>query len=172
MRYAALIIAVLLSSCYSERKARSQFGKAAAAYPLVAAEYCGITFPPKDSLIKGDSVVTFDTLFVGGSVRFDTVTLRGLSDTIRITKIVQLPGAVITQRIFIHDTLQVVNTAALKACEIALHQSVVNEGIERTSAAKWQKIAKKRFWILFGIGLVGVAFIANKVYRTITKPKI
>lgn len=172
MRYYFLIVAVLLSSCYGERKARSQFGKAAAAYPLVAAEYCGITFPPKDSLIKGDSIVTFDTLFVGGSVRFDTLTLRGLSDTIRITKIIELPGKVITQRIFIHDTLQVVNTAALKACEIALHQSVVNEGIERTSAAAWRKKAKQRFWILLGIGIVGIALIANKVYNRFAKPKI
>lgn len=172
MRYYILIVAVLFSSCYSERRARSQFGKAAASYPLVAAEYCGITFPPRDSLIKGDSVVTFDTLFVGGSVRFDTVTLRGLSDTIRITKIVQLPGTVITQRVFIHDTLQVVNTAALKACELVKDQAVFHLTEMTAASNAWEKKAKKRFWILFGIGLVGVAFIANKVYRTITKPKI
>jgi len=61
---AALII-LAFTSCYSERKAKSQFSKAAIAYPKIPADYCAVTFPVHtvtDSSAYNESLKTIDSL--------------------------------------------------------------------------------------------------------------
>jgi len=58
-------VIIAFTSCYSERKAKSQFSKAAVAYPKIPADYCAATFPvhnTTDSSAYLESLKTIDSL--------------------------------------------------------------------------------------------------------------
>jgi hypothetical protein len=162
-----LMLVALLSGCYSQRKAKSQFAKAATAYPEIPADYCARIYPSKDSLIKGDTVATFDTIYTGGETVFDTVRV---GDTIRIIKTVQLPGTKIIERYFVHDTLQVVNTAEIDLCRIEMHKAINLATDYKKKYEKWEAIAKKRFWIIAGMGFVIALGLFGFLRKKLTKP--
>ena len=154
-----ILTALALAGCYTQQKARQQFGKAAAAYPLIPAQYCAVTYPPKDSLIKGDSVVTFDTLW--GAGRVDTL-YSFHRDTVYIT--MTRPGKTIIQTVRVTDTIQIVNTAALSACQI---ENGDLSGLLKAKTAeydKWREIARTRFWIILGLGVLIVGYAGMKIY--------
>lgn len=69
-------------------------------HPEVAAEFCAKEFPVKDSLIKGDSIILYDTLWGLSDPVIETVTKN---DTVTITK--TLPSKVITKTVHIRDTI-------------------------------------------------------------------
>ena len=150
MKWHVIILCILLSGCYNQRKATSQFGKAVTAYPKIGADYCAITYPPKEKLIKGDSVIVLDTIYTGGETFFDTVYTS--PDTVLITKTVTLPAKVINKTITLHDTLVVENTAALKSCQLDNSKMLSLLHDKTKEADKWRKTAKKRFWIIAGMG--------------------
>ena len=144
MKY--LILLILLSGCYNQRKATVQHGKAVATFPAIGADYCARAYPAKDSLIKGDSVIVFDTLYVG-EVLFDTVTVN---DTVRITK--HLPGKVITQRIRVVDTFRVVDKASLDLCSIE-RGSAITQLEKKTGEYDKMKTGRNK-WRMIAIGLM------------------
>jgi hypothetical protein len=147
-----LFILSLLSSCYTERKARGQFSRAAVGYPIIAAEYCAMTYPPKDTVITGQTVTQTDTLWADSSVVIrDTIRNR---DTVYIHTVERLPGQVITRTVLRTDTVFKTNTAAVDACNIALRAAVLSEQTLRKERDKWRAIARKRWWIIFGMGAV------------------
>src|SRR6188768_1720920 len=114
MKKWAFILLIGLASCYTEKKARNQFSKAAIAYPRLPADYCATTYPVKDSIIT-DTLITTDTLYIEGQDLTDTIRLN---DTVRITITKQLPGKIITNTIHVTDTIYRENTAATAACRI------------------------------------------------------
>jgi len=164
MKY--LILLILLSGCYSRKVATKQHGRAVSTYPDLAADYCARIYPAKDSLIKGDSIVVTDTIYTGGLTSFDTTIIM---DTKYITKTIQLPGTKIIERIFKTDTVVRVDKAALDLCSIERGKALTIATDKTKEADKWRKIAKKRFWIILGMGagiaLGIVALIRKKVVR-------
>ncbi len=155
------IACLLLTSCgYPYRKAQAQFGRAAATFPELPAGYCARVYPPKDSLIKGDTVTTYDTLWGEGH----TDTLYSFHrDTVRL--IIYKPGQTIVQTVRVTDTLRVVNTAAVDACRIDNTRLVRLQAEDRLTADKWRAIARKRFWIILGLGagiVLGIFLIVRK----------
>ena len=65
-----LVLFVLsLCGCYPMQKAKKQFGKSVTAYPIFGANYCALTYPVRDSSVKGDSAEykksrrAFDSLY-------------------------------------------------------------------------------------------------------------
>lgn len=161
---------VFFSSCYTRKKATTQYGRAVATFPEIAADYCARTYPPKDSLIKGDTVTTTDTIYTGGNVSFDTTIVM---DTKYITKTIQLPGTKIIERITVHDTIVRVSTAAVDLCAIERRNAIMLATDKTKESDKWRKIAKKRFWIILGMGAVmslGIfALIKRKIAKTVPK---
>lgn len=160
------LVAVLLSSCYSKRKATSQFSRAAVAYPELPADYCAKTYPVKDSLIKGDTIVVTDTIYTGGNVSFDTTIVM---DTKYITKTIQLPGTKIIERIYKTDTVFRENKAALDLCAIERRNALQLATDKTKEADKWRKIAKKRFWIILAMGASMALGIFAMVRRKVVK---
>ena len=144
-----LFALVLLTGCYTLPKATRQHGKAVATFPAIGADYCARTYPPRDSVIKGDSIVTLDTLYIGGEIINDTTVLR---DTIRITKVVQLPGREVTRTVIRVDTVRLVNTAAVDLCRIQQGQAVAALEKEQARADKYRKRATT--WMLVALGLL------------------
>lgn len=149
MKILIILCLVLLTGCYNQRKATVQHGKAVATFPIIGADYCARTYPARDSLIKGDTVLNFDTIYVAGETYLDTVRI---GDTIRITRTVQLPGTIIKERYYIHDTVIKVNTAAVDQCAI-LRDQAINIATDKTKeAAKLKKSSNK--WRMIAIGLM------------------
>ena len=167
MRY--LFLLVLLSGCYGLKKATVQHGKAVATYPELGADYCARIYPSKDSIIKGDSIITFDTLWQDGEIHFDTIYSR-LRDTVFITQFT--PGKTVFQTIWAVDTIFQTNTAALDLCSIERGKAITLLEAKTAESDKWKKIAKKRFWIILAMG-AGIAlgiFVAfrKKLIKQVT----
>ena len=164
---AIILVTILTSSCYNQRKATQQFSRAAVAYPKLPAEYCAITYPVKDSIIK-DTLITTDTLLVPGQDITDTV--RSL-DTIRITTVKYLPGKIITNTFHIVDTIYKENTAALKVCQ--LDNSIMTDLLSKKTAEadKYHGQSTKRGYIMWGLLLLIALVIGFKTYNSL-KPKI
>jgi len=161
-----ILIVLAFTSCYSERKAKSQFSRAAVAYPKLPAEYCAITYPIKDSIIK-DTLITTDTVLVQGQDITDTI----FGDTIRITTVRYLPGKVITNTFHITDTIYQENTEAFKACQ--LDNSTIADllRMKTKESDKYKGQSTKRGWIMWGLLLLIALIIGFKVYGFF-KPKI
>jgi hypothetical protein len=153
MRY--LILLILLSSCYNQRKATLQHAKAVAAYPEIGAAYCSRTYPPKDSTTPGTVVTRIDTLWGAGDITTDTIYLEG--KPVQVTKVVTLPGKVIRETYYRTDTIYRVDNAAVDLCRIREGKAVNALQKEQARADKYQGKAKSRLWIIIGLAMaIGV----------------
>jgi hypothetical protein len=160
-----LIGALSALGCYNQRKATNQFSKAVVAYPKIGADYCGDAYPVRDSIIKGDSILTTDTVTYFEQLS-DTVMIHDF-DTVRVYITKTLPAKIITNTIHTIDTIIKEGggtLAKLTSCQIdnsRLTQLLVTVTADRD---KWQGKAKTRWWwiaLLIG-GIVGT--IAIKIF--------
>lgn len=144
---------ILLCGCYTRNKAQQQFARSTVTYPEIAADYCGRTYPVRDSFIRGKDVMKTDTLWGDGEtiVLRDTIRSR---DTVFIKITNQLPGKVIERTYYRTDTIKIENTAALDLSRIEMNKAINLASDKTIEADKWRKIAKKRFWIILGMGAV------------------
>lgn len=166
MRRGLIIILVIVSSCYNQRKATTQFSKAAVAYPIVASQFCAITFPPRTVTIKGDSIVLHDTLTKVGETVTDTIISF---DTIRITKTVTLPSQIITRTVHITDTITVENTAQLKTCELERGKVVDLLTESNRDLLLFKGKAKTRGLVMWSLLALVVVLVGWKIYGLINK---
>lgn len=145
--------AVLFSGCYSLNKAKSQFGRATVAFPELPADYCARTYPPKIQVVNGKDSVRVDTLWGAGELVVIRDTMRA-RDTIWIKTVERLPGQVVTRTVLRTDTVFQENRAALDLCGIERGNAILAAERSYKEATKWRAIAKKRFWIILGMGFV------------------
>lgn len=158
------ILTFFVQSCFTPYKATRKFSKINTIYPEIVDEYVANHFPIKDSLIKGDTVLTFDTLYIAGELQTDTLITK---DTVFIIK--TLPPKLITKTIHIHDTI-IKEGGATKA---KLELSEINNRKLTTLLEKktneYDKVKKKRDWwrivalCCMGIIGIGVFFKVKKV---------
>ena len=123
----------------------------------VLAELCSTRFPVSDSLIKGDTVVIYDTLW---GIEYRTDTLISEPQVITETKTVTVPKLV-TKYLTIRDTIVRENTAKVavlnnsnrKLAEINadLSQKLVRISAERDTFKHERNKWKLRFFLLLGI---------------------
>lgn len=158
-----VIITVLLPGCYNQRKATSQFSRAAIAYPAIPAEYCATMFPAKDSTIR-DTTLISDTLYIEGETTTDTIKVN---DTVRITTVKTLPGQTITNTVHIRDTVIRENTAAVKAANIERGKVTDLLVLQTASTGKAKK--QRNIWMI--IAICSLAVNAIGIYLKF-KPKI
>ncbi len=168
--FVILIITGLFGACNPSKKAQRELEKAKQVLGNnygEAAKFCAEKFPDKTEYIKGDSVVVFDTLYVGGDVVFDTVETK---DTVYITQ--TLPGKVITKTVRITDTIKIEDRAKLVAANVLLNEQIgynavlKNENAElKKNLSEWKAKAKKRFNLWFII----VALVAWNFRKHIFK---
>ena len=165
----ALFLIMLLISCNPSKKAQRELEKAKSILSgniVEAARFCRDKFPDKTEYIKGDSVVIFDTLYVG-EVVFDTLETK---DTVIITK--NLPGKVITKTIRITDTIKIEDRAKLIAANADLNDKIGEVAVLKNdvselkkNVAEWKEKAKKRWWLW----VIIVALIGWNFRKTIFK---
>lgn len=161
MKY--FILLLLLSSCYSQRKAEIQFGKAVTTYPVIGADWAKTAYPIKERLLPGktDTLQTFDTLYGAGTI--DTLITR---DTVTITKTVtKLIHD--TRTINVHDTLIQENTAALSACEARQAAVIDTQASDRRDLDAWKSKAKTRFWWILALLIIISGYITGRITKKI-----
>lgn len=149
-----------LLGCYTSKKAKEQFNKAALNYPEIPAEYCADQFPVKDSVIT-DTLRTTDTLYVEGLS--DTVMIQDF-DTVRIFITKTLPGKVITNTVTIRDTIIRENTAKIAACEIDKSKLINITVGQAAEINKYKGKAKTRAYIMWGLILLLISIIGLNIW--------
>lgn len=155
---ALLLILMALASCYSARK---QFAKAVTHSPELAATYCAITYPIKEKIIAGETVTLTDTLW---STEFTTDTVVR-NNTVYVTK--YLPGSTIRETVIRTDTIVKENTAAVEAERLNNKTLTGVLGDTTGERDKWRNIAKKRFWIIAGLGFAMALGIFLRIKKVI-----
>ena len=156
-----LIFLLLLTSCVTPKKAVDVLSRPK--NEPVLSELCAVRFPVKDSIIKGDSVILFDTLW-------ETFTDTLISEPQVITEIKTVPK-IVTKWVTIRDTIVRENTArvAVLGSQIAklneanrnlvelngdLSQKLVRISDERDTFKHERNKWRLRFFLLlFGVGL-------------------
>ena len=154
------LVVLILSGCYAPKKAVDVLSRPK--NEPTAAAFCSQKYPVRDSIIKGDSVVRYDTLW---GVVTDTVTgdqqVLIYTDTVRVPKLV-------TKTITIRDTVIRENTAKVsflnsqieKLKKLSQAQDELIEILEKESdffKSERNKWKLRFFLLLFGVGLVYAA---------------
>lgn len=155
MKHLALILAISLSSCYTQHRATRQILKAQVHYPAIVADHCATIYPPKVdtferiSYKQGADVLHYDTI----KIDCDSVIKQDI-------KIVRVP--VVKERVRV-DTVQkevvrtVENTAATKAAQIKAYDLTLKNN-ELQDKITRLKTAKRYLWIAC-IVLAAIVFI-------------
>ena len=159
-------VLIALFSCNTERRAQKKDEKAV--QRLLARDkmddYCADLFPVKDSLIKGDSVVIFDSLYLPGENTTDTLIEK---DTVRITITKTLPSKTIIKTVYKTDTIIRQDNAALNALRDD-NRKLVDLLAAETAESKKQKGRANKFllWFLIAVG-AGAMYIFLKFKKII-----
>lgn len=127
-------------------------------HPEVLAPICADEFPVKDSLIKGDSIVLYDTLW-GIKIESDTVVTK---DTVRITN--TLPAKIITKTVTVVDVVYRENTARVSQLlnqvgdcnKTVIRKDVKIDDLEQSLSAMKKARNKWRLWLFIAIGAAGM----------------
>jgi len=154
MKY--LLILLLFTGCYNQRKAAVQHGRAVTAFPEIGALYCAITYPVKERVLAGKDSIVIDTLWADSSTTTiirDTLRSR---DTVWIKTIQQMPGQVINRTILRVDTVIQEDQAKLSLCSIERGKAIGMLEQKTIESDKWRRIAQRRLWIIIGMG-AGIA---------------
>ena len=161
MKY--LLIILLFASCNPLKKAQQTFD----ANKPAAAEYCADRFPVKDSLIKGDTLVTTDTLYVreyDHRVTVDTVLLptMPITNTRYITKTIRITDTVIRR----DNAREQVLANQIRQCndvqiELIDKNTRLSEQVDemKSKRDKW----RLRFFILLGLTIAYVGLRIKKL---------
>ena len=159
MRY--LIIILLFASCNPLKKAQQTFD----ANKPAAAEYCADRFPVKDSLIKGDTLVTTDTVYFKeyeNVITVDTFRTAPVTNTRYITKTIRITDTVIRR----DNAREQVLANQVRQCN-DLQIELVNKNTRLSEQADEMKGKRDkwriRFFILLGLTIAYVGLRVKKL---------
>ena len=149
---------MILSGCVSPKKAVDVLSRPK--NEPVAAEFCAAKYPVKDSIIKGDSIVHFDTLW-------ETYTDTLISEPQVIIETKLVPKTVL-KTVTVRDTIIRENTAKISVLgrQISILYDTnynLTKRLEKTTTERndFKKASDKwklRFFLLlFGVGLAYAA---------------
>lgn len=161
MRYLVIItLTILFAGCATQRKAEKFYKK----NPIELAKKCATEFPVRDSLIKGDTIINYDTLW---GLEYRTDTLISEPQIITETKTVTVPKLV-TKYVTVRDTIVRENMARIISLSHQVDERQREANRYFKDAAEYQELAKvfrqernkwklRFFLLLFGVGLAYAA---------------
>ena len=167
MKIQTLFILILFigSGCITPKKAVDVLSRPK--NEPVAAEFCAAKYPVKDSIIKGDSVVRFDTLW-----ETYTDTLISEPQVIIETRIVP---KTVTKTVVVRDTIIRENTAKVSVLSSQIAKLEANNRQQTELAAKYlqerdgykeqRNDARLLNWILFVVIGIGVGLAIRKKFK-------
>ena len=159
------LVVLILSGCYSPKKAVDVLSRPK--NEPVAAEFCATKYPVRDSIIKGDSVIRFDTLW-----ETYTDTLISEPQVIIETKIVP---KTVTKWVTRTDTIIRENTAKVSVLnsQIAklfdLNRNLSEKNTELTQQRDEYKSQRNKArlinWILYVVIGLSIGFWVRKKFK-------
>ena len=160
------ILLILLSSCYTEKRARIHVNKAHSVHPVVVAEACASLYPVKDSIVIKKEYIQgkSDTLLQFVEVNCDSVIHDTIPGNDRIIRMPCPPSIKRVDTFIDHQYHTVENTA--KVSELQLKLEVYRTDLEKLSDKVKDKNSLIRKLILItsamGLGFLILAFIKFK----------
>tara|TARA_R110000868_G_scaffold229616_1_gene482716 strand:+ start:507 stop:1037 length:531 start_codon:yes stop_codon:yes gene_type:complete len=159
--WAAIILIAGLFSCYGPKLAQKQFGRAAASFPEIGADYCARTFPPvPGETIPGKDSIIIDTIYFDQAA--DTLTTTRNDTTIRT---ILLTGPRITTTIRRTDTIRMENRAAWYLCDQDRRKAIQVATDQRAAADRWRGLARNRFWIIWALIAIILAYTGYRLNK-------
>lgn len=168
MKYLLIItLTILFAGCATQRKAEKFYKK----HPVELAKKCATEFPVRDSLIKGDTIINYDTLW-GLEYRVDT--LISEPQIITETKTVTVPKLV-TKYVTVRDTIVRENTAKVAALNYAnrelselnakTSQKLVQVSAERDTFKHERNKARLINWILYVVIGLSIGYGIKRKFK-------
>lgn len=159
-----MLVIGCLTSCNPQKKIQKAERVLKDANAL--AKICADEFPIKETFVKGDSVVIFDTLYVGENV-FDTL-YETKNDTVTKFVVKTLPAKIITKTVRVTDTIIKENTARVADLTNVIKTKDIQIAVLEADRDNWKAKARQRFWwLLIAIGAIG-AYVLLKVKKIIS----
>ena len=160
-----LILALLLSGCYSAKKAAKQVARAGIEYPETVLNSCP---EPKTETkyLPGKETHTSDTVIIAGKKIPCPPVVNQKGDT--VIKYVNCPDQTV-----IHDTIrrtdtlsvQVENTARIQAQQLQISSLTTDRDKWKQKYEESNDKAKNRLWYLIGLGITAVGYAVLKIKR-------
>ena len=159
------IYLLIVPGCATQRKAEKFYKK----HPVELAKVCSEKFPIKDTVIKGDSIILYDTLW-GLETRVDTLTVE---PQVIVKTIEKTVPKLVTKTITLHDTIYRENTAKTfvlnsQIAKLQLDTAKLNSKLQlandSTDKAKSQR--NTAYWFLL---LLLLLLFRKPIWRAITK---
>ena len=162
--YAVIIVLATLTGCSSLEKKINKAKLVAIENPQAFNDFCASAFPVREVILKGKDSIVRDSI-----VRRDTITIirtiNGVRDTIKAPC---PPCKSVTKTIYRTDTVKVEDTAKLSVLREDNQKMQIIYAEENRLRVEAEKQAKTRLWILIGIGVLFVAYVALKIKKVIT----
>lgn len=158
---ALLSIAIMAGGCFTEKRAQKSFSKVVEQYPHIPAKHCADEYRTDTITVKGDSILSFDTIYVGGEIFNDTAFIN---DTVYVTE-KYTNERVITKTVKITDTIYRENKAALDLCSIE-RGSAIRQLEKATEELKKVKAGNRnKLWIIIALSAVVVMLGYGRVKK-------
>lgn len=160
MKLLLFILTLFLFACNPVNKAIKTFDE----HQPQAALYCATRFPAKDSFIKGEPIITRDTIT---NINLDSAKVEcpPNTNTVTVVKAACPPGKTIYVTNTIHDTIVRVDKAKEKVLEnnLTACQTTVTK-VQGDYEDMKDKRDKWRLWFWIMVGAVG-AYVVLKVKK-------
>jgi len=166
MKYLLILTTFFLAGCLTPKKAMQKLDSSGK-----GSEYCATRFPVKTEYIKGDSVVSFDTIYqyVDAEPIFDTI-YNVTKDTVLVTKVLPVTKTIV-KTVKVVDTIIKENTAALDVANKRISALEAENGliqqVNDMLKARLDKAKKQRntaYWLII---LLFVALFRKPIYTLI-----
>lgn len=170
---ALLLFAGMAGGCFTEKKAARLHDKIGDRHPVVPAKYCADKYKTDTVTVSGESVITFDTIYVD---YIDTVEIGielPLDTTGRLfPPIKKCKDRIITKTVVRTDTIYRENIARVDQYKIE-RDNAVKKLTEATEDLKKARTTNKiRFWIIIALGALLFATNYGSLKKMIPKFKI
>lgn len=157
---------IILSGCYTKKKASQQHSRAVAAFPELGADYCNRTYPCLPEYLGSDTIVQYDTLWGITPEIIDTLYLIGRDTT--IVEVTKIKERQVNKTVTVHDTILVTNRAAIDLCNIEKRNLQIAYEKQRSETDKYRKRSRNRLYILIGLGSIGLLWMIFFIRRKVT----
>jgi hypothetical protein len=158
MRLCSLLIVLLLSACYSSKKAEKQVGKALLYHPEIVATIARNAFPCYN--VKIDTITNNKLIYIDcpGAIH-DSIIIKG-HDTIKLkfTKFVKVPYSL--PQITIYKSIE--DSAKIKLLQDQVYRLTTNENILTYKISNKNKIIK---WLIIFIVSLSIPFIFKLILK-------
>lgn len=163
MNKCLIILLVILSGCYTEKRASIQLAKAQGTYPHVVAAKCSDYYPTKDSIIRETEFIKGETSTVHDSVLIDCDTVTEVKYKNRIIRVKQPQKTRVDTYIKkVYKTVERTDKLRVKDTLLARYKSDL--AFSTFEVKKYKKRSKKYMICFYSLIAILLLILFGKMY--------